>query len=38
MQECQNFAVRDVRGQIPKSILQTSNFLPSDFPYNFSKE
>ena len=33
---CQNFAVRDVRGQILKNIYQASYLLPSDFPRNFS--
>ena len=34
---CQIFGVRDVRGQIPKSIYQALYLLPSDFPNNFSK-
>ena len=33
---CQNFGVRDVRGQIPKNIYEASYLLPSDFPYKFS--
>ena len=33
---CQNFGVRDVRMQIPRSIYQVSYLLPSDFPNNFS--
>ena len=33
---CQNFGVRDIRGQIPKSMYQASYLLPSDFPNNFS--
>ena len=33
----QNFGVRDVRGQIPKSLCQASYLLPSDFPNNFPK-
>ena len=33
---CQNFGVRDVFGQIPKSIYQASCLLPGDFPDNFS--
>ena len=33
---CQNFGVRHVRGQIPKSIYQVSYLLPNDFPNNFS--
>ena len=28
---CRNFGIRDVRGQIPKSIYQASNLLPIDF-------
>ena len=32
---CQSFGVRNVRGQIPKSIYQASYFLPSDFSNNF---
>ena len=34
---CQIFGVRDVRGQIPKSIYQALYLLPSDFPGNISK-
>ena len=34
---CQNFGVRDIRGQIPKSLQQALYLLPSDFPNNFSK-
>ena len=34
---CQIFGVRDVRGQIPKSIYQALYLLPSDFADNFSK-
>ena len=33
---CQNFGVRDLRGQIPNSMCQASYPLPSDFPNNFS--
>ena len=33
---CQNFDVRGVLGQIPKSIYQASYLLPSDIPSNFS--
>ena len=33
---CQNFAVSDVRVQIPQSINQASFLLPGDFPNNFS--
>ena len=29
---CQNFDIRDLQGQIPKSIYQASYLLPSDFP------
>ena len=32
---CQNFGVRDVHRQIPKSIYQAPCFLLSDFPNNF---
>ena len=32
---CQSFGVRNVRGQIPKSIYQASYFLPSDCSNNF---
>ena len=34
---CQNFDIHDVQGQIPKSILQASYFLPTDFPNSWSK-
>ena len=33
----QNFSVRGIRRQIPKSIYQASYLLPSDFPNHFSK-
>ena len=33
---CQNFGVRDARGQIQKSIYQVSYLFPSGFPNNFS--
>ena len=33
---CQNFGMRDIRGQVPKRINQMSYLLPSDFPNNFS--
>ena len=33
---CQNFGVRDVHGQTPKSIYQASYLLPSNFLNNFS--
>ena len=33
----QNFGVRDIRGQIPKSIYQASHLLLSDSPNNFPK-
>ena len=33
---CQNFGVRDIHGQMPKSIYQASYLLPSDIPNNFS--
>ena len=32
----QNFGVREVHGQIPKSIYQASCLLPTDFPNSFS--
>ena len=31
---CQNFGVRDVRGQMPKSIYQATYLLLTDFPNN----
>ena len=34
---CQNFAVRNIQGQVPKNIYQASNFLPSDFLTIFPK-
>ena len=34
---CQNFDIHDIQGQIPKSILQVSYFLPTDFPKSCSK-
>ena len=33
----QNVGVRDILGQIPKSMCQALYLLPSDFPKNFSK-
>ena len=33
----QNFCVRGVHGQIPRSIYQALWLLPSDFPNHFSK-
>ena len=33
---CQNFGMRDICGQVPKSMNQMSYLLPSDFPNNFS--
>ena len=33
---CQNFDIHDIRGEIPKSMYQESDLLPSDFPNNSS--